>query len=56
MELGVLAVEGVLQAIEVAGTFPLAHGEVVQQVVAAGLGCGCGDLGLGEYPTQALNS
>ena len=38
LEFGVLRVEIVLQTIEVAGTFPLAHREVVEQIVAAGLG------------------
>ena len=55
MQLGVLAVEVVLQAVEITGTFPFAHGEVVEQVVAAGLGLGGGDFGLGEYPLETLD-
>ena len=54
VELGVLAMEIVEKAIEVAGTFPLAHGEVVEQVVAAGLGTCGGNLGLGEDPLQTF--
>ncbi len=52
VKLGVLAVEGVLQAIEVAGTFPLAHGEVVEEVVATGLGTCGGNFRLGEDPLE----
>ena len=47
--------EIVLQAVEVAGALPLAHGEVVQQVVAAGLRLRGGNLVLGEDPLEALD-
>ena len=47
--------EGVLQPIEVAGTLPFAHGEVVEEVVATGLGCRSGHLVLDEDPLQALD-
>ena len=44
-----------LQTIEITGTFPLAHGEVVEQVVATGLGL-CGRyFVLGEYPLQTFD-
>ena len=55
MELGVFRVKIVLQTIEVAGTFPFTHGQIVEQVVAAGLGFGGGDVVLSEYPLEALD-
>ena len=55
LELGVFAVEVVAQAVEVAAALPVAHGQVVEQAVAAGLGCGGGDFGLCEYPFQAFD-
>ena len=55
LELSVLAVEIVLQTAEVAAALPMAHGQVVEQAVAAGLGRGGRDLGLGEDPLQALD-
>ena len=55
LEFGVLAVEIVLQAVEVAAAFPLAHGQVVKQAVAAGFGCGSGHFGLSENPLEALD-
>ena len=38
MQLGVLAVKIVLQSVEIACALPLAHGQVVEEIVAAGLG------------------
>ena len=55
MEFGVLAVEVVLQTVEIASTFPFTHGEVVEQVVATGLWLGGWHLGLGENPLKALD-
>ena len=55
VQLGVLAVEVVLEALEVSGALPLAHWQVVEQVVAAGLGLGGRHLGLCQYPLQALD-
>ena len=55
LQLGVAAVEIVLQAVEVACALPLAHGQVVEQAVAAGLGLGGGNAVLGEYPLEALD-
>ena len=50
LEFGVLAVEIVLQTVEVAAALPLAHRQIVEQTVAAGLRC-CGrHLRLGENP------
>jgi len=45
----------VLQAVQVTSALPFAHGEVVEQVVATGLGCGGGNLCLREYPLEALD-
>ena len=47
LQLGVFAVEVVLEPVQVAGGFPLAHGQVVQQVIAAGLGARRGHFVLG---------
>ena len=55
MEFGVLAVEVVLQALEVAGTFPVAHGQVVEEVVAAGFRAGGRYLLLSENPLEAFD-
>ena len=55
LQLGVLAMEVVLQAVEVAGALPLAHGQVVEQIVAAGFGTGGRHLGLSENPLEALD-
>jgi len=55
LELGVLVVEVGLETVEVAGALPLAHGKVVEEVVAAGLGTGGRDLVLPEYPLQTLD-
>jgi len=44
--------EVVLQAVEVAGALPLAHGQVVEQIVAAGFGTGGRHLGLSENPLE----
>ena len=53
LEFGVLAVEIVLQTVEVTGALPLAHGEVVEQIVAAGLWTGGRHLCLCENPLEA---
>ena len=55
LEFGVLAMEIVLQAIKIAGTLPFTHGEVVEQIVATGLGAGGWHFILGENPLQALD-
>ena len=55
LQLGVLGMEVVLEAVEVAGALPFTHGEVVEEVVATGLGCRSGNLVLGEDPLQALD-
>ena len=55
LQFGVLAVEVVLQTVEIAGALPFAHGQVVQQVVAAGLGTRGGHLGLLENPLEAID-
>ncbi len=55
LQLDVLAMEVVLQAIEIAGTFPLAHWQVVEQVVAAGLWFCGGYFVLREYPLETLD-
>lgn len=55
LEFGVLRVEIVLEAIEVAGALPFAHGEVVEQIVATGLGAGGWHFILSENPLQALD-
>ena len=54
-EFGVLAVEVVLQAVQVAPTFPLAHGQVVEQIVAAGFGARGRHFALGEYPFETFD-
>ena len=55
LELGVLRVEVVLQAVEVAAALPLAHRQVVEQVVAAGFGTRGGHLVLRENPLQTAD-
>ena len=55
MQLGVLAVEMVLQTVDVADTLPLAHGQVVKQIVAAGLGLGGRHAVLCENPFKAFD-
>ena len=52
---GVLGMEGVLQPVEVAGTLPFAHGEVVEVIVTTGLRCRSRHLVLGENPLQTLD-
>ena len=47
--------EIVLQSVEVATALPLAHGQVVQQAVAAGLRRGGRNLVLCQYPLQTLD-
>ena len=54
LELGIFGVKIVLEAVKVAGAFPFAHREVVEQVVATGFRARGGDLVLGEYPFHAL--
>ena len=55
LEFGVLAMEIVLQAIQIATAFPMTHGQVVEQIVATGLWA-CGRyLALRENPLEALN-
>jgi len=48
-------VEVVLQTVEIAGCFPLTHGEIVEQVVATGLRAGGRYLSLREDPLEALD-
>ena len=55
LKLGVLAVEIVLQAVEIACAFPFAHGQVVQQIVAASVGSGGWHFCLRENPLEALD-
>ena len=55
LQLDVLAMEVVLQAVEIAGTFPLAHWKVVEQVVTAGLWLCGGHFVLREYPLETLD-
>ena len=55
LEFGVLAVEIVLQAIEVAGTLPFTHGKVVEQIVATGFRTRGGNLVLSEDPLETLD-
>ena len=51
----IFAVEIVLETVQVASALPVAHGQVVEQVVATGLGSRGGHLLLGEYPLEALD-
>ena len=44
-----------MQAIEVAGTLPFAHGEIVEQIVATGLRTRGRDLVLSEDPLETLD-
>ena len=55
MELGVFRMEVVLETVEVASSFPFAHGQVVEQVVAAGLWRGGWHFLLLEHPPEALD-
>ena len=55
LKLGILAVEIILQSVQVPGTLPLAHRKVVKQIVAAGLRARSRNLGLGQDPLQTLN-
>lgn len=55
LQLGVFAMEIVLQTVEIAPTFPMTHRKVVKQTVATSLWRGGRHFGLGEYPTKALN-
>ena len=50
LQLDVLTMEVVLQAVEIAGTLPLAHWQVVAQAVAAGLRLRGRQLRLRENP------
>ena len=55
LNLCVFAVEVMLQPVKIASAFPLAHWEVVKQIVAAGFWL-CGrHLRLGENPLEALD-
>ena len=47
--------EVILQAVQVAGALPLAHGHIVEQVVAAALRLGSRHLCLGENPLKTLD-
>ena len=55
LEFCVFAMEVVRQALQIAAALPLAHGEVVEQVVSAGFRSGGWHLRLGENPLQALD-
>ena len=44
-----------LQTVQIAGALPLAHGQVVEQIVATGLRARGWHLGLREDPLQALD-
>ena len=54
-QFGVLAVELMLQSVEVAPALPLAHGQVMEKVVAAGLRLRGGHAFLCENPLKALD-
>ena len=55
LQLSVFAVEFVTQARKVPAAFPMAHGQVVEQIVATSLWRGGGDFSLCEYPFKALD-
>ena len=55
LEFAVLTVEIVLQAVEIAGAFPLAHRQVVKQIVAASLWLSGRHLVLCKNPLETLN-
>lgn len=55
LEFCIFRMEIILQSIYVTTALPVAHGKVVEQVVATGFWCCCGHLCLCEYPLQALN-
>ena len=55
LKFGVLAMEIVLQAVEIAGTFPLTHREVVEQVIATSLRTRGGYFRLREDPLETFD-
>ena len=54
VQLGVLAMEIILQSVEISAAFPLAHGQVVKEIVATSLGLSGRHLALGNNPLEAF--